>query len=169
MQELIRELRQKINTWNPSEDNEGILFELNQLFIAVRDRIPPELTPSLEKFMHLHALLRRPKESPLGEFEKELGQILRPRYRVWEVKNHTEMLKGWIEKQSKQSLEVTRAGLDILCESLSFIRESLPEVKTQAKEAQVPGLRTSNGRRWRVGERNQEKSLNLFSKEVRNA
>ena len=168
MQELIRELRQRINMWNPSEDDGGIFFELNQLFIAVRDRIPPELTSKLKKFTHLHALLRRPKESPLGEFERELGQILRPRYRVWEVKNNCELLKEWISKQDLSSIEVVKATLDILCESLSFIRDSLSEVENNDL---VFGVRNSGntGTEYRISDRirgqGKEKNLNLF-KEV---
>jgi len=168
MQELIRELRQRINMWNPSEDDGGIFFELNQLFIAVRDRIPPELTSKLKKFTHLHALLRRPKESPLGEFERELGQILRPRYRVWEIKNHSELLKEWIGKQDLSSIEVVKATLDILCESLSFIRDSLSEVENKDL---VFGVWNSGntGTEYRISDRirgqGKEKNLNLF-KEV---
>ena len=45
MEKLIKELRQAILIWIPSPDDEEIFWNLNQLLISIRDKIPPELEP----------------------------------------------------------------------------------------------------------------------------
>ena len=79
MEKLIKELRQSIRVWIPSPDDEKIFWNLNQLLISIRDKIPPELEPHLKKFMHLHPILRSPEGTPKEEFERQLNQLLLPR------------------------------------------------------------------------------------------
>lgn len=127
MEKLIKELRQAILVWIPSPGDERTFRELNQLIISIRDKIPPELTPHLKKFMHLHLILRSPEGTPKEEFERQFNQLLLPRRFVWEVKESHELFEMWAREQTKQSLEVTRAALDVVCDALNFIKGKLPE------------------------------------------
>lgn len=164
MEKLIKELRQAILVWTPSPDDEEIFWNLNQLIISIRDKIPPELTPHLKKFMHLHPILRYPECTPKEEFERQLNQLLCPRRLIWEVKNHPEILQTWIQEQTEQSLEVKRAILDILCDALNFIKEKLPAITPKPVPMLEQILEKTSKRKWR-GKANKEteEELSLFS------
>src|ERR1700693_3771280 len=100
MEKLIKELRPAILVWIPSPDDGKIFRELNHLLISIRDKIPSELAPALERFTHLHVILRRPKGTPKEEFERQLNQLLLPRRFVWEVKEHHELSEMWVREQT---------------------------------------------------------------------
>jgi len=162
MEKLIKELRQAMRVWIPSPDDEKIYRELNQLFIGIRNKIPPELTPGLEKFMHLYLLLRHPEGTAKENFERELIQLLRAKRFIWEVREQHDIFEMWIREQTEQSLEVKRAILDVICDALNFIKEKLPEITPTP--VPVQSLEKINERKWK-GKRNKEtaEELSLFS------
>jgi hypothetical protein len=164
MEKLIKELRQAILVWTPSPDDERIFWNLNQLLISIRDKIPLELTPHLKKFMHLHPILRCPEGTPKEEFERQLNQLLLPRRFVWEVKEHHDLFKMWFREQTEQSLEVKRTILDVICDALSFIREKLPEIVPTPMPVLEQSLEKTSKRKWKVKENDEAgEELSLFS------
>jgi hypothetical protein len=162
MEKLIKELRQSIRVWIPSPDDEEIFWNLNQLLISIRDKIPPELEPHLKKFMHLQLIMRSPEGTPKENFERELTQLLLPRRFIWEVKERHDLFETWIREQTEQSLEVTRAALDVICDALSFIRVRLSEIVSTPVSVLDQGLEKISKRKWRGKANKETEEWNLF-------
>ncbi len=162
MEKLVKELRQAILVWIPSPDDEKIFWELNQLLISIRDKIPPELALSLEGFTYLQVMLRHPKGTPKKEFERQLNQLLHPRRFVWEVKEHHELFEMWFREQTGQSLEVKRVILDVVCDALSFIRENLPEITPNMVPVLDQSLKKINERKWKGRGNKETEEWSLF-------